>query len=70
MEERPECLTDEMLMYLDDLRESGDTNMYGAVPFLRSEFFELNKSQAGAVLGYWMETFAERHTKQETDNGS
>ncbi len=67
MEERPEYLTDEMLTYLDDLRESGDTNMYGAVPHLRSEFFELNRSRAGTVLGYWMDTFAERHTKQETD---
>ncbi len=70
MEERPEHLTDEMLTYLDDLRESGDTNMLGAVPYLRSEFFELNKSQAGSVLGYWMDTFAERHTKQESNNGS
>ena len=70
MEERPEYLTDEMLTYLDDLRESGDTNMYGAASYLKSEFLELNKSQAGVVLGYWMDTFAERHTKQENDNGS
>ena len=70
MKERPKYLTNEMLTYLDELRESGDTNMYGAVPFLRSEFSELNKFQAGDVLGYWMNTFAERHTKQENENGS
>ena len=70
MDERPVFLTDEMLTFLDDMRESGDTNMYGAVPYLRSEFPELYRSQALATLGYWMETFAERHTKQENDNGS
>ena len=30
--EKPEYLTEEHLLYLDQLRESGVTNMFGAVP--------------------------------------
>jgi len=63
--ERPEFVTDAdeclYLGFLDDLRESGETNMYGAVPYLLDEFTELSKDQAGQVLFYWMHTFSERH---------
>ena len=52
-------------LYLDALRESGATNMFGATPYLREEFPELNKSEARAILSSWMETFAER---QENEN--
>jgi hypothetical protein len=55
--ERPEFVTDEHLEYLDELRESGETNMFGARPYLLSEFPELTKSEAGQVLSYWMVTF-------------
>ena len=43
--------------YLDTLRESGVTNMYGAVPYLQQEFPELgfNHAQAVYVLREWME---------------
>lgn len=54
--ERPEVCTDEMLEYLDDLRESGDTNMYGAGSFVGAEFC-LTVSEARAVTTYWMQTF-------------
>lgn len=36
--ERPAIVTDEHLEYLDELRESGVTNMYGAGPYLVREF--------------------------------
>ena len=36
--DRPEIVTDEMLEYLDDLRESGETNMFGAGPYVQREF--------------------------------
>ena len=49
-----------MFEYLDDLRESGETNMFGARPYLEDEF-ELNKSDAGVILSEWMTTFSERH---------
>lgn len=32
--ERPEGLTDDHLEYLDELRESGVTNMFGARPYV------------------------------------
>ena len=53
---RPEFITDEHLEYLDDLRESGITNMYGAGSFL-VDTFELNPKIAKAILTYWMKTF-------------
>ncbi len=42
--------------YLDALRESGVTNMYGAVPCLQQEFPELSYDHAQAVyiLREWM----------------
>ena len=54
---RPECCTTEMLEYLDDLRESGVTNMFGARPYLQNEFPELSTQEAAKVLVFWMETF-------------
>ena len=59
---KPAATTDEMLVYLDRLRESGVTNMFGAGPFLRRKF-GLGKAEASAVLVYWMETFGTRHPR-------
>jgi hypothetical protein len=60
--DRPDIVTDEMLDYLDALRESGVTNMYGARPYVEDQF-GLGKSEAGLVLGYWMKSFGERHPR-------
>lgn len=60
---RPEFCTDEMLEYLDDLRESGVTNMFGAVPYVERNFPELTEGEAKEVLFFWMKTFTERHGK-------
>lgn len=57
---KPEGLTEEHLEFLDDLRESGLTNMFGAVPYLTDTFF-LTKLEAKEYLKYWMATFEERH---------
>lgn len=46
--------------YLDGLRESGVTNMFGATPYLKKTF-GLSDSMARAVLSDWMKTFSERH---------
>ena len=43
--------------FLDGLRESGITNMWGASAFLEDEFPELNKQEAKAVLLAWMDQF-------------
>ena len=55
--ERPEFVTNDMLEFLDELRESGDTNMFGARPYVLEEFPELTRQEASRVLTYWMETF-------------
>lgn len=49
--------------YLEWLRRSGQTNMYGAAPFLVSEFKEVNYEKAGEILGYWMVNYAELSEK-------
>ena len=59
--ERPAFVEREHLVYLDELRESGKTNMFGARPYLLMEFPELSEKEAGSVLVYWMDTFGERH---------
>jgi hypothetical protein len=43
--------------YLDILRETGVTNMFGARPYLMYEFPDLTKRLAQAILLEWMETF-------------
>lgn len=58
MAERPNIATDEHLEYLDNLRESGETNMFGAGSFLESEF-DMNRRDAKEVLQYWMDTFGD-----------
>jgi hypothetical protein len=62
-EEKPEYLTEEHLLYLDQLRESGVTNMFGAVPFIMLQFPDLSEQQAKKVLIYWMKTFSDRHPR-------
>ena len=59
--ERPAIVSDEHLGYLDALRESGETNMFGAGAYLRRDFPGLSKKEAGDVLSYWMSSFGERH---------
>ena len=61
MIDRPTVVEDSHLTYLDDLRESGVTNMFGAGEYLERTFSELNRGEAGTILGYWMESFGERH---------
>ncbi len=47
----------EIFVYLDDLRESGETNMYGASSYLVEEM-SMERKQARDVLGQWMKTFS------------
>jgi hypothetical protein len=75
--ERPEFVTDAMLTYLDELRESGETNMFGAGGYLDAEFPELwmggeaprsyrSSDKARKVLSYWMATFSDRRKAAES----
>ena len=54
--------------YLDGLRESGVTNMFGAAPYLVNQFHELDEALAKKVLTDWMETFSKRHPRKEGEN--
>ncbi len=58
--ERPGLVTDEHLEYLDELRESGVTNMYGAGDYVGRQF-SVSPKEAQDIVIYWMESFDERH---------
>ena len=60
--------TEEHLAFLDCLRESGTTNMYGAVPYLMDEF-GMSKREARNVLMEWMRTFSTRHSSDSRKEG-
>jgi hypothetical protein len=60
---KPEKMLENHLLFLDALRESGITNMYGARPYLERKFKTLTATECGDILGYWMQTFSERHKK-------
>lgn len=52
-------ITDTYLEFLDDLRESGETNMFGGGEYV-SKRFGLSKKDGAAVLMHWMATFEAR----------
>jgi hypothetical protein len=52
-------IVQEVFEYLDSLRESGATNMFGATPYLQTTF-ELEQREARKLLARWMETFNAR----------
>jgi len=52
---------EEYYEFLDNLRESGVTNMFGATPYLIEEFSDLSQVEAREILKNWMDTFSDRH---------
>ena len=52
----PEDL-EKMYEYLDELRESGRTNMFGAASYLKERFPSLSTKASREVLVRWMESF-------------
>jgi len=59
-ETKPDFVQDKHLVYLDNLRESGETNMFGAAPYLAYRF-SLDRKEAREIVLYWMNSFEERH---------
>ena len=49
--------------YLDTLRESGDTNMFGAGPYVE-DVFGLKKKEAKSLTVGWMETFSKKELEE------
>lgn len=43
--------------FLDALRESGATNMFGARPYLMEAYPELSEKEASKILSDWMKNF-------------
>jgi len=56
--ERPTFCTYEHLEFLNNLRASGETNMFGALPYLEAEF-NLTRPVAREILIYWVKLFEE-----------
>jgi len=56
---------DVVFAFLDELRDSGVTNMFGARPYLQDEF-GFDKKEAGQWLTQWMQTYAGRHGLEES----
>ncbi len=48
----------EYYVYLEELRKSGVTNMFGATPYLREEF-GLGRREAINILGSWIDNYDE-----------
>lgn len=55
-------LEQDVFLYLDVLRESGVTNMFGAQPYIVNEF-QIEGEAAKELLLKWMRTFSERHPR-------
>lgn len=48
--------TNKYWIYLENLRRSGETNMFGAVPYLMKEF-GLERKEASKILCDWMKNY-------------
>lgn len=53
--------------YLEMLRRSGVTNMYGATPYLMAEF-DISEKLAGDILVNWMKNYSEIEKYLEDNN--
>lgn len=60
----------EYFQYLDDLRESGITNMFGAGSYIMREFPNLSKYEAKDIILSWMKTFDGIKTLQQRGDES
>ena len=54
-------MKEKVFNFLDELRESGKTNMFGATPYIMEEFKGVTLEEAIEYLSEWMKTFNERH---------
>jgi len=54
-------------IFLNDLRDSGVTNMFGATPYLEDKF-NTNKEVARALLLAWMNVFDPEGEYEEIDD--
>tara|TARA_R100000664_G_scaffold13144_1_gene21105 strand:- start:5499 stop:5714 length:216 start_codon:yes stop_codon:yes gene_type:complete len=55
-------IKNEVFLYLEELRESGETNMFGAAAYIQNEF-NLDKKTSIKYLSDWMRSY----NKQEEE---
>jgi len=55
--------------YLEDLRDSGVTNMFWAWMYIQEEYDDISRKEAHNVLALWMDIFEEwvKYKEVETD---
>ena len=56
----------EVFLYLEELRESGETNMFGAVPYLQ-ERFQMHYEDAKDMLSLWMKSYNKNDEYEEEE---
>ena len=56
----------EIFDYLNELRDSGATNMFGAVPYIEAAF-DMPSATARKMLSKWMTNFNEEGYEVEDD---
>jgi hypothetical protein len=56
---RPSFVTDEMLEYMDTIRDEG-ANMLGIAPHLEDKY-DIDICTARTILCYWFATYLQRH---------
>lgn len=57
----------EVMEFLNILRDSGATNMFGATPYVIEEF-GLDTSEARRILSLWMSNFNEEGKYEEVND--
>lgn len=49
-------ISNEVFLYLEELKESGETNMYGAHQYVMEDF-EVDKNMAIKLVKAWMDSY-------------
>ena len=58
-------ISNEVFLYLEELRESGVTNMFGAHQYVMEDF-EISKTLAIKLVKTWMDSYNEERTMVES----
>lgn len=54
---------DAVFSFLDDLRDSGKINMFGAGVYVQ-ELYQIERNKANDLVKEWMATYSDRHPIQ------
>lgn len=55
---------DQVSHYLNELRESGETNMFGARPYIQRKFGIADAEKAGEFLSFWMDNYEKSESEK------